>query len=412
MIPAGPCQNSGMSKWLLVSCVWMLFAGHARADNKPTADEQKRYAAALKRARHAEEAGQLAAAAEGFEDCLQILPDDPVALSELGVVQLRANQLAKAEATSHKAIEHSQSPSVRAAALFNLGYILAKRGDNPGAIEAYQGSLRLRPNAVVETALRKLDPKAAENLRFVPRAMRAVTASDTAALIKEQCWKSVADAWPELEVTSSDVWSDANGNHYYRCTEIPTKLTLAGTPFLDVRVLRTLAKYAQYPKEVDTLAIRTAQGWFVAPLDKLWSTRWGDGEATVKSVELDNVGNAKAIVVRWHTTWDERSWDADAAHRDLAGDLEGRVVTRSFVVVASIGASGTPSMTPAIPVGFSAGFGKDREQLVSATVAATFPATGGLQLTAPELAKTRVPKKKFADLLDALVPGTLELVFP
>ncbi len=402
-----------MPKWLLLWCAWILSAGNAHADNKPTADEQKRYAAALKRARHAEEAGQLAAAAKGFEDCLQILPDDPIALSELGVVQLRANELEKAEATSRKAIEHSQSPSVRAAALFNLGYILASRGDNAGAIEAYQGSLRLRPNAVVETALRKLDPKAAENLRFAPRAMRAVTASDTAALIKEQCWKSVADAWPELEVTSSDVWSDANyGNHYYRCTEIPTKLALAGTPFLDVRVLRTLAKYAQYPKEVDTLAIRTAQGWFVAPLDQLWSTRWGDGEATVKSVELDHVGNAKAIVVRWDTTWDERSWDADAAHRDLAGDPEGRVVTRSFMVVADLGTSGTPSMTPAIPVGFSASFGESHKSTVSATRTVMFPASGGLQLTAPELAKTKVPKKKFADLLDALVPGTFELVFP
>jgi hypothetical protein len=36
--------------------------------------------------------------------------------------------------------------------------------------EAYQGSLR--PHPVVEAALRKLDFRAAESLRFVPRAMR------------------------------------------------------------------------------------------------------------------------------------------------------------------------------------------------------------------------------------------------
>jgi hypothetical protein len=42
----------------------------------------------------------------------------------------------------------------------------------------------------------------------------------------------------------------------------------------------------------------------------------------------------------------------------------------------------------------------------------TFPAIGGLQLTGPELARTKVPKKKFADLLEALSPGTFELVFP
>jgi hypothetical protein len=33
------------------------------------------------------------------------------------------------------------------------------------------------------------------------------------------------------------------------------------------------------------------------------------------------------------------------------------VVTTNFAVIAGIGASGTPSMTPAIPLGFSAGFG-------------------------------------------------------
>jgi tetratricopeptide (TPR) repeat protein len=402
-----------MSKRLLVCCASILFAGlsagHARADDKPSSDEQKRYAAALKRARHAQDAGQLTAAAKAFEDCLQILPDDPIALSELGVVQLRANQLDKAEATSRKAIEHSQSPSVRAASLFNLGYILAKRGDKPGAIEAYQGSLRLRPHPVVEAALRKLDPKAAESLRFVPRAMRAVTTTDADALIKEQCWKSVADAWHELEAVAADVKDD---HFHYECTELPTKLALAGTPFLEVRVLRSLSVYSQYPKEVDTLALRTAQGWFVAAFDKLWTNRWGDGAAKVQSVELADVGTAKAIVVRWSTTWDEWPWDADPAHQYPAEDPEGRGVTRSFVAVASLGASGTPSVTPAIPVGFSAGFGETRKPLVSATLAVTFPTTGGVQLTGPELAKTKVPKKKFADLLEALKPGTFELAFP
>ena len=386
-----------------------MFTGRARADNKPTADEQKRYAAALKRARHAEDASQLAAAAKGFEDCLQILPDDPVALSELGVVQLRANQLEKAEATSRKAIEHSQSPSVRAASLFNLGFILAKRGDKPGAIEAYQSSLRLRPHPVVEAALRKLDAKAADNLRFVPRAMRAVTTTDATALIKEQCWKSVADAWPELEAKPGDVKLD---EFHYHCAELPTKLALTGTPFLDVRVLRSESVYSQYPKEVDTLAIRTAQGWFVAAFDKLWSNRWGEGSTKITSVELQDLGTAKAIVVRWDQTFDEWPWDADPDHRYPATDPEGRVVTSSFAVVAGIGASGTPSMTPAFPGGFSAGFGESRKPTVSAALAATFPATGGLQLTGPELAKTRIPKKKFADLLEALKPGTFELVFP
>jgi len=42
----------------------------------------------------------------------------------------------------------------------------------------------------------------------------------------------------------------------------------------------------------------------------------------------------------------------------------------------------------------------------------TFPPAGGITLTGPVVAKTKVPNKKFADLLDALKPGTFELVFP
>jgi hypothetical protein len=225
----------------------------------------------------------------------------------------------------------------------------------------------------------------------------------------EQCWKSVADAWPELEATAADVKDD---HFHYECAELPTKLALAGTPFLDVRVLRSLSVYSQYPKEVETLAIQTAQGWFVAAFDKLWTNRWGDGSAKVASVELADLGAAKAIVVRWATTWDEWPWDADPAHQYPADDPEGRVVTRSFAVVASIGASGKPAMTPAIPVGFSAGFGESRKPTASAALAVTFPAAGGLTLTRPELAKTRIPKQKFADLLGALSPGTFELAFP
>jgi Tfp pilus assembly protein PilF len=400
---------TAMSKWLLVCCTWMAFASPASADHKPTADEQQRYTAELKRARHAEDAGRLTAAAKGFEDCLKILPDDPIALSELGVVQLRANQLEQAEATSRRAIEHSQSASVRAAALFNLGFILARRGDKPGAIDAYQASLRLRPHPTVEAALRKLDPRAADTLRFVPRTMRAVTATDAAALIKERCWKSVAEAWPDLGATAADVKDERS---HYECTETPTKLALAGTPFLEVRVLRSLSVYSQYPKEVNTLAIRTAQGWFVAAFDTLWTNRWGDGASQITSVELADVGPGKAIVVRWNQTWDEWPWDADPDHRYPAPDPEGRVVTTSFVAVASVGAAGPPAMTPAIPVGFSAGFGEARKPLVTATLGVAFPPAGGLQLTGPELAKTKIAKKKFADLLEALRPGAFELAFP
>ena len=394
-----------MAKWLLVSCALLAVAGLARAEDKrPSRDERKRYGAALQRARQAQAAGKLVAAAKALDECLQILPDDAVALTELGATQLRANQLDKAEATSRKAVARSQTVSVRAAALYNLGVILDKRGDKPGAIESYQGSLRLRTHPVVEAALRKLDPKLADALRFVPRVMRAVATSDAKALVKEQCWKSVADAWPDLDVEPGDV------AERFTCTEAPTKLALAGTPFLDVKLLRSVANY-NWPKEVDTLAIRTAQGWFLAPFERIWSNRWTESSAEVKSVELRDVGKSPALVVRWTDTTDDWPWDLDPARMPYDG--EGRQELTTYVLVAGIGASGTPSATPPIPVAAAAAYGADDPKpKASAQLVVTFPATGGIELAGPEVARTKVAKNKFADLLGALKAGTFPLEFP
>jgi hypothetical protein len=383
-------------------------AAAAPAAPRPSADEQRRYSAALTRARNAERAGNLELAARAFTDCLQILPDDPVALGELGVVQLRAGQLADAEATSRKAIEHSQSPTVRAAALFNLGYVLARRGDPPGAIEAYQSSLRLRASPTVEAELRKLDPAAAAAMRFVPRPMRPAP-SDTLAMLKERCWKAVAEAWPEFGATAADVSAP---HFHYACSEVPTRLSLAGTPILEARVLSSTSVYSQYPKLVLSLAIRTQQGWFTAPLEQMWVNRWGDGNLQVTAVELTSLGREPAIVVRWDASWDDWPWDSDPAHAYPAGDPEGRIVIDHKLAIASLGPSATPSMTPSITTGFTAGFGAKRKPLVRGAMKPVFDPAGGLTLEPPILEPTRIPRKKFADLLDRLIPGKLELGFP
>ncbi|HEX4416750.1 MAG TPA: tetratricopeptide repeat protein [Kofleriaceae bacterium] len=401
-----------MSKWMMVGCAWITLvasAAHAApapsAPAKPSADEQKRYGAALKHAREAEAAGKLAVAAKAFEDCLKIIADDPVALGELGVVQLRANQLADAEATSRKAVAHATTVNVHAAALFNLGYILAKKGDNPGAIEAYQGSLRLRANQTVEAALRKLDPKAADSLRFVPRAMTASAATSGAALAKAQCKKDL-DGDEQLPPGTKP---EDTYEHHYDCTEFPAKLALTGTPFLEVKVLHEVGSYNSQ-REVDTLAIRTQNGWFVTPFESLWSNRWGTSTGKIAAVELTAIGAGKAIVVRWTQDVDDWPWDATKHYPD--DGLEGRQEIMTFIAIAGVGPSGVPAMTPAIPVGMAAGYGDDRVRGASAELAVAFPAAGGLALTGPTLAPTKTPKIKYADLLALLKPGTFPLDFP
>ncbi|HEU4727042.1 MAG TPA: tetratricopeptide repeat protein [Kofleriaceae bacterium] len=410
-----------MSKWRVVTSLMLVIAGTAApvlgqppaapaatGTPRPSADEQRRYGAALARARNAERAGNLKLAAKGFADCLEILPDDPVALGELGVVQLRAGQLVDAEATSRKAIEHSQSPTVRAAALFNLGYILARRGDTTGAIEAYQSSLRLRASPTVAAELRKLDPAAAATMRLVPRPMHPAP-SDTSVMLRERCWKVVAEAWPELGATAADVSAE---HFHYACGEVPTRLSLAGTPILEARVLRSSSVYAQYPKHVLSLAIRTQKGWFTAPLEQMWVNRWGEGDLQVTAVELTSVGDRPAIVVRWDTSWDEWPWDSDPARAYPNGPSEGRIVIDHKLAIASLGPSGTPSVTPSITIGFAAGFGEKRKPLVRASMKPVFDPAGGLTLGPPILEPTKIPRKKFADLLDPLIPGKLELGFP
>lgn len=395
-----------LSRTLKIALLLFAFAQPARGESpaRPSAAElanRQRYAALLSKGRQLAGAGKIAEARQAFSDCLTISPDDPTALSELGWIEMRANDLERAEATTRKAIARADTPNLRAASLFNLGIILSKRNDSKGAIEALTASLRLRPNATASAELRKLDPTAAEKLKLAPHAMQGPLAADDKsgkALRAKVCWQSIAQAWSELEVKGPD--------ERIKCTEQRLQGDLTGSGLLDVQVWSSHGSY-NWAKDTLTLAIRTERGWYLDRFESYWSNRWVPGELKIRGIELATMGTQKVVTVRWTLGVEDWTWDLDTKNQPY--DAEGRNVDTHFLVVAGVGPSGTPRITAAVPVGI---VGRYRERTASAELAVSFPGSGLLKLEGPKESLGKVKRAKFKDLAEQLVPGEFAIEFP
>jgi len=69
---------------------------------------------------------------------------------------MNAGDFPKARKADEQAIRVAVDKKVKAAALYNLGQVQEKSGDNPGALKSYIASFALRPNKTVEQAVTKL----------------------------------------------------------------------------------------------------------------------------------------------------------------------------------------------------------------------------------------------------------------
>jgi tetratricopeptide (TPR) repeat protein len=119
------------------------------------------YRAALVEGRRLAAKKDDAGAMKAFQRALAAVPDDPAALSELGLSQLALKDLAGAEASERKAAAGAQG-GVKAGALYSLAMILQARGDKPGTVQALKDSLAARPSAAVARKLAKLEPAASQ----------------------------------------------------------------------------------------------------------------------------------------------------------------------------------------------------------------------------------------------------------
>jgi len=97
-----------------------------------------------------------------FTAALKIDPNHAAALAELGWAAYLAGDLEAARRHTELAIAGDASDRTRGAALYNLGRILEDQSDKDGAAAAYQRSLGLRPNAVVQQRLTALTAAGAD----------------------------------------------------------------------------------------------------------------------------------------------------------------------------------------------------------------------------------------------------------
>lgn len=390
--------------------------GTARAQGATQAlEDWKQFATLLNQGRQLERANKLADATKALTECLTLVPDDPSALSELGYVQFRAGDLAQAEATTRKAIARADRAELRAASLYNLALILQARdaqkgskgdkADKAGAIAALEQSLRLRANPAVSAALAKLDPKAIARVRVAITPMKGPAWSNDvtgAKLSEDLCWRAIAETWPELRVQPED---------HRNCSEVKVKLP-ADSPFLDVRIWQAVGEYG-WNKQVDTLAIRMKDGWYLTQFDTFFSHRWSSGSNKVVTAEVRTLGKRRVLDLRWQTSIDEWAWGMDPAKERY--NQEGRLQKTTYMLLAGIGASGVPSVTTPIPIATEAAFGQQRTvrpSEVSSALTVTFPPDGGIVFTGPTLKPTQVPKQKYADLTVPLLAGKVPIEFP
>ena len=91
----------------------------------------------------AQQRGSLDQARQALEQVLQRDAKSPLALRQLGEIELRAGQ--SAQAAAHLKLAREAAPDDPAVA-FLLGQALEKAGDLPGASEALETALKLRPN--------------------------------------------------------------------------------------------------------------------------------------------------------------------------------------------------------------------------------------------------------------------------
>lgn len=124
---------------------------------QPGADDSKtRHAAHLRAGRAAAKKKDWKTAMTEFDAAHQAIPEDAVALSELGWAAFNAGDLDRAQKANEEAVKLAKDPKLKAASLYNLGRVAEAKGDKETAKAMYTQSLELRPNDTVAKRLAAL----------------------------------------------------------------------------------------------------------------------------------------------------------------------------------------------------------------------------------------------------------------
>lgn len=304
---------------------------------EPTQEQRAAYQRALREGRKKAAAGDLVSAMARFREALSAAPDDPAALSELGLTALRQKDYQTAEAATRKAIDASSSAPasddktrLRAASFYNLGLLLEERGDRPKALAAYAASLSARQNRTVRERLIGLDLAAAGAADpLAPAVMKGPFASFEAYCAdveKPSCLapdKLNSFEAPRFTCNKSAVASAAK----------------VAAPYLAVRIYRSTCSGDGSSILYHHLAVQTQAGWwfaadrFSAPIDTShYAEQRRFPELTVRDVIP---GGLPEVLVR--STSSGSSHNALRLHESQWED-------ETWLVVG-MGASGKPSAT-------------------------------------------------------------------
>ncbi|GMV40972.1 MAG: hypothetical protein AMXMBFR64_26880 [Myxococcales bacterium] len=127
-----------------------------KVDAAAVKDMATRLAAAKKAGRAAAKAKDYTKAADELRKAVELDPNDPALLGELGWVLYLGGSLDPAEKATRQAIRTATTGASLGALYYNLGRIAEDRGDFTMASDHYRRSIALRPNETVSKRLEKL----------------------------------------------------------------------------------------------------------------------------------------------------------------------------------------------------------------------------------------------------------------
>jgi hypothetical protein len=294
--------------------------------SQPSPDVKTKYQPALSRGRKLQGKHDWKGAIAAFQECLVVLPDDPIALSEIGWSAFNLPDLALAEKSTRAALRAGGSPDLRGATFYNLGLIEEARGDKVAAIAAYKESLKARQHEVVRAALGKLDPAAAKELDpFKPLPM-------------DGPYKYLETYCKEKHPNSKTPATDDDPGETCTCSAEPIdtgRLDKPKAPILEGRIIAEgcssgEGSYENAPQTLH-LAVRVKKGWYVSDLFNTRDDHYCSDD--IKPPEFSVVDGAAVLRIRVE----------EGCARSLMNET-----TQERFYVAGVGPSGAPSVTPEV----------------------------------------------------------------
>jgi tetratricopeptide (TPR) repeat protein len=301
------------------------------------ADERQRFQSAVAEGRRLHGQRDFEGAIEAYGRALDVLPDDPRTLSELGWATLFTGRLDEAEAVLRRAEAGvGDDDRLRAAILYNLGRVAEARHEDAAAIEAYQRSLRLRPHPSVYSHLSGLE--GGTRYAFGPEVRRL---QGPYAKIADFCHEErrlTADLRGEEDAESFGCVPDAAKGLGGSAVEVPRARSLPapwkGLRFVEVRPNPHSVRFHA--------ALRIDSGWFVLP-DVAALARGSAGtveRATRLAGRAESLFSGKVPEIVLEV---ESRWTSSEGSRELESE------SNRVEFLCGLGPSGIPSCTGALP---------------------------------------------------------------